>query len=415
LPFGVTALLGCVSLSTLGILGMTTVLGKLVFDITGSELDLGLLGLAEFGPTALLSPLTGTMADRFDRRRVAAVAYAGEAAAALALAVYASTDPTSIGPIFLIVIFFGTTRAFAAPAMRALPVDLAPPHLVERTVAMNAVAWQAGIIVGPVVAGFLYVVDPWVPFAATAVFLGGTIAGLLLLVPTPTVERLVSAPGGRAALRDAWEGLLFVRRTPILLGAISLDLAAVLFGGAVALLPAIAEDRLGVSAVGLGWLRAATGIGASATALVLANRPVARHVGRVLLATVGLFGAATILLGVTRSYAVAFGALLVLSGADAVSVYIRGTLVPLATPEAMRGRVLAVEQVFIGASNELGAFESGVAAHFLGLVGAVVTGGAATLGVVVLWWALFPDLRQVDRFAEVRPVASPGWRPRAPT
>jgi len=257
--------------------------------------------------------------------------------------------------------------------------------------------------VGPVLAGFLYVVDPAVPFAATAALLAVAIAGLLVLVPAPTVERLLSAPGGRAALRDAWEGLRFVRRKPILFGAISLDLAAVLFGGVVALLPAIAEERLGVGAVGLGWLRAAMGIGAAATALVLASRPVTRRVGRVLMLTVGLFGLMTVVLGLTRSYLVAFVALAVLSGADAVSMYIRGTIVPLATPEAMRGRVLAVEQVFIGASNELGAFESGVAAHFLGLVGAVVSGGLATLGVVVLWWLFFPDLRNVDRFGEVRP------------
>jgi MFS family permease len=181
-----------------------------------------------------------------------------------------------------------------------------------------------------------------------------------------------------------------------------LDLFAVLFGGAVALLPAIAEKQLGVGAVGLGWLRAAVGIGAGLMTATLAWRPVGRRVGRVLLAAVAAFGLGTIVLGLTKSYPVAFAALLILSAADAVSVWVRATLVPLATPAAMRGRVLAMENVFIGASNELGAFESGVAAALVGLVGAVVLGGAATIGIVFVWWLLFPTLRDVDRFADVR-------------
>jgi hypothetical protein len=230
---------------------------------------------------------------------------------------------------------------------------------------------------------------------------------LLVFVPDAGIEKLDNAPGARAALRQAREGLSFVRRSPILLGAISLDLFAVLFGGAVALLPAIAEDRLGVGAVGLGWLRAAAGIGAGLTALAMAWHPISRHVGRTLLIVVGMFGLGTIVLGLTQDYLTAFLALAVLGASDSVSVFIRLTLVPLATPESMRGRVLAVENVFIGASNELGAFESGVAAHLVGLVGAVVLGGAATLVVVMLWWARFPSLRNVDRFDEVRPTPPP--------
>jgi hypothetical protein len=221
----------------------------------------------------------------------------------------------------------------------------------------------------------------------------------------------------RATLSHALEGLRFIRRTPILLGAISLDLFAVLFGGAVALLPAIAEDRLGVGAVGLGWLRAAGGIGASITAVVLAVRPLRRRVGRWLLVSVGVFGLATVVLGVTRNYLVAFVAMGVLTSADMVSVFVRGTIVPLATPDAMRGRVLAVEQVFIGASNELGAFESGVAATFVGLVAAVVSGGVATLAVVAVWWKAFAALRDVDTFDDIvppdPPLAFPGGAGRA--
>jgi predicted MFS family arabinose efflux permease len=207
-----------------------------------------------------------------------------------------------------------------------------------------------------------------------------------------------ATPSARAGLNEAFEGLRFIRRSPVLLGAISLDLFAVLFGGAVALLPAIATDRLHVGAEGLGWLRAAGGIGAAATTVVLARRPVHRNVGRVLLIVVSIFGAFTIVLGATRIYAVAFVAMAVLSGADAISVFIRSTLVPLITPFDKRGRVLAVESVFIGASNELGAFESGVAGQILGSAGAIVLGGAATLVVAGTYWVVFPSLRNVDHF-----------------
>jgi hypothetical protein len=204
----------------------------------------------------------------------------------------------------------------------------------------------------------------------------------------------------QARLREAFEGLRIVRRQPILFGAISLDLFAVLFGGALALLPAIAEDRLGVGAVGLGWLRAAGGIGAALVTIALARRPLGRAVGRRLLVAVAAFGVFTVVLGVTRSFAVAFVAMAVLSGADAISVFIRATLVPLATPEAARGRVLAVENVFIGASNELGAFESGVAGQALGTAPAIVLGGLATLTIAGAWWLFFPGLRDVDRFED---------------
>jgi predicted MFS family arabinose efflux permease len=202
----------------------------------------------------------------------------------------------------------------------------------------------------------------------------------------------------RPGLHDALEGIRFVRANPILLGVISLDLFAVLFGGAVALLPAIAEERLGVGAVGLGWLRAAVGIGAAAVTLVLTVRPVTRHVGSRMLVSVGLFGVGTVVLGLTANYAIAWIALAVLSGADAVSVFIRGTLVPLVTPADKRGRVLAVEMVFIGASNELGAFESGVVGQVLGPAAAVALGGVATIVIAVLWASLFPALRATDRF-----------------
>ena len=391
-----------------------TALGKLVYDLTGRELLLGFLGLAEFAPALLLVLVTGAVADRFDRRRVTALAALAEGAVALLIAVYAASDPTAVAPIFMLVIAFGVARAFVAPASRSLPADIVPSDRLPWLTARWSATWQAALVVGPVLGGTLYVIDPAAPFVAMAALLGvGALATAAIRIDSnvhlhttalveaavePVVGHLTTEPEERAGFREALEGLVFIRRHPILLGAISLDLFAVLFGGAVALLPAIAEDRLGVGAVGLGWLRASAGIGAGLVTAVLAFRPVQRNVGRVLLVAVALFGVFTILLGTTRSYAVAFVALALLSGADSVSVFVRATLVPLVTPPDRRGRVLAVENVFIGASNELGAFESGVAGELIGASGAIVLGGAATLVVAGTWFAIFPALRDVDRF-----------------
>jgi predicted MFS family arabinose efflux permease len=257
-----------------------------------------------------------------------------------------------------------------------------------------------------VLSGFLYVGSPTWPFIAAAGFaLVATFSTLLIKVQWGRIGPKDDEEP--ATLHTALEGLRLIRRTPILLGAISLDLFAVLFGGAVALLPAIAEDQLGVGAVGLGWLRAAAGIGAAAMATTLAVRPLNRHVGRTLFVVVGIFGAATIVLGATHSFAVAFLSLVVLAAADSVSVFIRSTLTPLVTPASARGRVLAVENVFIGASNELGAFESGVAGQLLGVGPAVVLGGAMTLVVAATWSKLFPSLRNVDRFQDAQKASEP--------
>ena len=415
----VVALLVSVFCGNAAAMAGATVLGKQVYDLTHRPFDLGLLGLAEFAPAAVLVLLTGSVADRFDRRRVAAIAICGETMAALALAWYASTEPTAAGPIFLLVLAFGTARAFVAPSTRALPADIVPPDRLPWLMPRQSAVWQAALVVGPVAAGFLYAVDTTLPYLLmAALFVVGALSVLMVTVreervtrsSTVIVERALEAgvEGGptpadateapRAGLSEAFEGLRFIKREPVLLGAISLDLFAVLFGGAVALLPAIAEERLGVGSVGLGWLRAAAGIGAGLVTLVLALRPVTRRVGRTLLVAVGVFGVATIVLGLTRSYVIAFIALAVLSGADSFSVFIRATLVPLVTPGAMRGRVLAVENVFIGASNELGAFESGIVGSLVGPPAAIVFGGAATIAVAGAWASLFPALRDVDRF-----------------
>lgn len=405
IPVGIRALLVASFFSAFAQIGQITIIGKQVFDMTGSTLDLGLLGLAEFLPVAILSPITGSVADRFDRRKVFALALAGESLVSVLLFLYIRSDPSSIAPIFGLVLLFGVFRACASPASRALPIDLAPTGLLERVVALRTFSFMAGGIVGPVALAFVFVAGPAFPYLVAAGGFGMGI-GLLTLVPEPPVSQH-RPTGARQVIRDAFEGLRFIRRTPIVFGAISLDLFAVLFGGVIALLPAIAEERLGVGAVGLGWLRAAVGIGAAGTALFLSIRPLRRHVGRQLLTMVAIFGVLTIVLGLTQSFAVAFIALLAAAAADAVSMFIRASLVPLATPGHMRGRVLAVENVFIGASNELGAVESGVAATLLGLVGAIIFGGVGTLVVVAFWWRFFPALRLVDRFEEVRSSEPP--------
>lgn len=382
-----------------GVLLQATALGKQVYDITDRELDIGLLGLAEFLPAVLLVLVTGAVADRFNRKVVGSLAISGELMCSIALALYAMSSPTAVWPLFLIAVAFGAARAFAAPAIRSIPPMVAPEGSLPRLIALYSATWTSAAIVGPAFGGILYAIDPSVAYWVSALLISNgmiQLARITFLRQPPPPD-----PSERPSLHSALEGLRFIRRTPILLAAIALDLFAVLFGGAVALLPAIAEDRLRVGDVAYGWLRAAPGIGAALVALVLASRPVTRRVGSTLLAVVGLFGAATVVLGVTTSYVVAFVALVILAGADMISVYIRGTIVPLVTPDDKRGRVMAVENVFIGASNELGAFESGVAAQAFGTQAAVIGGGVATIGIVGVFAVAFPALRRVNRFEDL--------------
>lgn len=448
---GVAPLLGAFTMSSMAVIVQVTALGILLYDLTGRDLDLGLLGLAEFLPAMLLMTVTGPLADRLDRRRIAAMGLLGESICCAALAWYAGSGNDQTWPIFTLVVLFGTARAFVNPAIRSMPADLAPPGGLPRLTAFNIGGWQTSVIVGPVVAGFLYVASPVLPFvlsvgftAAAALVIGlaprtasahhtadaddsvnlGAGAALVDLAdenrPAELIdvaaesyartldhspEEQVEAETGPSGSRwhEASEGFRVIRSNPILLGAISLDLFAVLFGGAVALLPAIASKQLGVDAVGLGWLRAAGGIGAATVTFWLSARPLRRRIGPTLFLVVALFGIFTIVLGATRSFAVAFLAMLLLSAVDSVSVFIRGTLVPLVTPRSARGRVMAVEGVFLGASNELGAFESGVAGQLLGTGPAVVFGGIATLGVAAVWSIFFPALSRLDRFPDRPP------------
>ncbi len=382
-----------------GIALQATALLKQAYDITGRKSDLGWMGLAEFLPIALLVLVTGSVADHFNRKAIALITVGAEVVTSAALMFYALSKPTSVIPLFGIAFTFGIARAFQAPAMRSMPPMVAPAGALPKVIALYSAVWTGAIIVGPAVGGFLYAVDPWVAYlgATSLIFC----SALVLSMQTFVREPLPPDPDNRPTLRTAVEGLVFIRQTPVLLAAIALDLFAVLFGGAVALIPVIAKDRLGVGDVAYGWLRAAPGFGAAAMALIMAARPVRRNIGKTLLTVVGVFGVGTVVLGVTRNYVLAFLALVVLSAADMVSVFIRVSLVPLVTPDEKRGRVLAVESVFIGASNELGAFESGMVAQAVGTSATVIGGGVATLAVVGIWWFAFPSLRRIDRFEEL--------------
>jgi len=396
---GVKPLMAASTVLYTGVLLQATALGKNVFDITKSELDIGWLGLAEFVPAALLVLVTGTVADRFNRRIVSMLAQGGEMLCSLLLMLYALTEPTSTLPMFGIVVIFGVFRGFLAPAMRPIAAMIAPDGGLPRVIALYGATWTGAAIMGPALAGFLYSIHPSVAYGAAAFLIGIAV----VFMSQVKVMSSQTQGGPRPTLRDAIEGLVFIRRTPVLLAAISLDLFAVLAGGAVALLPVIAEEQLNVGDVAYGWLRAAGGIGAALTAILLSFRPVRSKVGRTLIIAVGVFGLSTLVLGATSSYWIAFIAVMGANSADMISVFIRSSLVPLVTPNEKRGRVSAVENVFIGASNELGAFESGAVSSLVGTPVTVIGGGVATIAVAGLWWVAFPSLRKVDTFDELEP------------
>ena len=396
---GIRPLLASSMVLTIGVMLQAAALGKHVYDITESELSIGWLGLAEFLPAAALVLVTGTVADRLNRKKVSLVSQGGELVCSLLLMAYALGDPTSATPIYLIAILFGASRAFLAPALRPIAAMIAPDGGLPRVIAFYSATWTGAAIIGPAVSGFLYAVHPSLAYGVAAVLIAAGMFCLSLITLPSTKES--EAKTERPTLRDAIEGLVFIRRTPVLLAAISLDLFAVLFGGAVALLPVIAEEQLKVGDVAYGWLRAAGGIGAAVMAIFLSFRPVRQRVGRTLLWAVAVFGVATIVLGTTKVYWVAFVAVLVAFAADMVSVFIRSSLVPLVTPDDKRGRVSAVENVFIGASNELGAFESGAVSSIAGTPATVIGGGIATIAVAGVWWVAFPSLRNVDRFEDL--------------
>ena len=374
--------------------------GWQVYELTHRPIDLGYVGLAQFLPAIGLSLFTGHAADRFDRRRVILVCQLGVALCAALLVACALLHVRRVAIIYAILVLFGTARAFSGPASSALLTHVVPVEAFPNAVAWSSTVWQAATVAGPALGGVLYGVSRG---PATVYGVAGSFAlAAFALVGTMRV-RTGRMEHGATSLSTLFAGVRYVFSRKLVLGTLSLDLFAVLLGGSVALLPIFARDILLPGPRGLGLLRSAPALGAAAMAALLAFRPLTRRAGVMMLASVTVFGVATIVFGASRSFWLSIAALAIAGAADMVSVVIRATLVQIATPPAMRGRVSAVSQVFIGASNELGEFESGVTAAWLGAVRATIVGGVATCGVVGIWSYLFPVLRAVDRIHDVSP------------
>ncbi|MBP6105916.1 MAG: MFS transporter [Steroidobacteraceae bacterium] len=385
-------------LGSLAVQMQTVAVGWQVYEITRRPLDLGLIGLSQFLPFVLLILPAGHYADTRDRRRIIAGCYVLLLLCALLLLAFSWHRLRSAWPVFGIMTLFGVARAFAMPASQALLPNLVDREHFGTAIAFNSSLWQVSTIAGPALGGLLYLAGATAVYATVATLLAVSLVMLAMLRRGGDASAAAStAPLDRHALL---EGLRFVRGRRPVLGAISLDLFAVLFGGATALLPVYAADVLHVGPSGLGWLRAAPGVGAALTGVVLGVLPVTRRVGHWMFGGVIVFGFATLVFGVSTSLWISLAALTVLGAGDMVSVYIRHLLVQLQTPDDIRGRVSAVNAVFIGASNELGEFESGFVAAWVGAIPAVVIGGGATLFVALAWTRLFPELWRMDRFPD---------------
>jgi MFS family permease len=386
-------------LATLAVQMQTVAVGWQVYAVTRDPLDLGLVGLSQFLPFVLLILPAGHVADNHDRRRVLAACFTLEAVCALLLLAFAARGLDSARPVFAVMVLFGIARAFAMPAGQALLPNLVPREQFGTAVALNSSTWQVATIAGPALGGVVYLLGAPVVYASVAVLLAVSVGLLLCLRRGGGHVQSTEPPGWYTLL----SGLRFVRSHRPVLGAISLDLFAVLFGGATALLPVYAADVLHVGPTGLGLLRTAPGIGAALCGVALGFAPITTRVGRWMFGGVIVFGLATVVFGLSQSFALSLAALAVMGAGDMVSVYIRHLLVQLETPDEIRGRVSAVNAVFIGASNELGEFESGLTAAWFGTVPAVIVGGCATLVVAGTWTRLFPEIWKMDRFPAGRP------------
>ena len=370
--------------------------GWQVYEITKRPLDLGLVGLAQFLPGIVLFLLSGHAADRLDRRKLLLVCYAGFALCSALLLLIAWRATASALPIYVVLLGLGVVRAFNGPVSRAFLPQLVSEEHFPNAVTWNATTWQAATILGPSLGGFLYALahGPSVVYAAAAAS-----AAVAFFMTTRMKPRARPRQREEINLKTVFAGFSYIWRQKIILGSISLDMFAVLLGGAVALLPVYARAILHTGPWGLGVLRSAPGLGAAAMAIYLAHHPLRRRVGKTMLWCVAGFGVFTIVFGISRSLLLSLGALFLAGAFDMVSVIIRGTLVQLATPDEMRGRVNAVDMIFIGTSNELGQFESGLTASWFGTVPAVVLGGIGTLGVIALWAWIFPDLRNANQLS----------------
>ncbi|WP_420384583.1 MFS transporter [Novosphingobium sp.] len=389
--------------------GMVVVLGYQLYDVArgtygmsirAAAFQLGLLGLVQFLPQILLAPVAGVIADRFDRRNITALATALDVLVALALTLITALGTLSLPFLFTLAALHGAIRAFIGPAQSSIAPNIVPAALMPRAIAISAMSWQVGSIGGPALAGVMFALNPALPYGVATVLLVIAATAIIRIRPVPP-------PSGNAhvhPLRQMLDGLAYVWQDRFLLGCVTLDLFAVLLGGASALLPVYARDILmwnghAVGSFGLGLMRAMPSLGASAIGLVIARRPIENDVGARMLMSVAVFGAATAAFGISRNFVLSLGLLALLGAADMVSVFIRSTLVQLHTPDAVRGRVSSISGLAISASNELGEMESGLAAALLGAAGAVVFGGLGAIAVTLIWTWAFPELRRARTFA----------------
>ena len=386
--------------ATIAQMAMVIVIGWQVYDIARETMgirdaafQLGLIGLVQFVPLFVLTPISGWAADRVDRRFIARAALLLELGCAAILGIATWSGAISLPILFSVAALLGVARAFAGPALGALAPNLVPRDILPRAIALGSTAWQTGAIAGPALGGLLYDVTPHLPYAVSAALFA---VSAVCLFAIPSIPRATMASG--SPWRQMVDGLSYVRRNRLVLGAITLDLFAVLLGGVVAMLPVFARDILQVGADGLGPLRAAPAVGATLTALVFSVRPLRTNVGTKMLVAVVVFGAATVAFGVSTNYLLSLAMLALLGGADMFSVYIRQSLIQLHTPDAMRGRVAAASTLAISASNELGEARSGFVAALIGPIAATVVGGVAAIGVTLLWAWWFPELRRARSF-----------------
>lgn len=378
--------------ATFSIQIVVVAIGWKVYDLTHDPLALGYVGLIQFLPSLLLVFVTGTVADRFNRSRVIALCYLVQLLATVVLLVLATSGSALVWPIYAVLLAMGISRAFLAPALQSFVPNLVPREALSTAVSWVSSSWQVATIGGPVAGGLLYGVSETAAFGtASALYLGAI--GLMLALPA------IARPA--SARETAWQtvsaGFRYVFSNRVVLGAISLDLFAVLLGGAVALMPVYASDILVLGPLGLGLMRAAPGVGAIVMAAWLARFPVKSDAGLKMFAGVAIFGVATLVFGVSRSAPLSIAMLALMGAGDMISVYVRETLIQLATPDELRGRVSAVNMVFVGASNELGEFRAGSMAALIGVVPAVVFGGCGTMAVAAIWAAAFPELRRAER------------------
>jgi MFS family permease len=386
---------------TIGSLAMVIVIGWQVYDIARHTMGLkeaafrlGIIGVVQFVPLFLLTLVTGWTADRLDRRWIARAAVALELGCAAALGSLAWHHTTTLLSLYIVAALLGVGRAFAGPALSALAPNLVPREILPRAIALSSIAWQTGAVLGPALGGYLYAYAPYAPYAVSGALF--VLAFLCLLAIGPVARANINR--GPNPWAQMVEGLKYVRHNRLVLGAISLDLFAVLLGGATAMLPVFARDVLHAGPEGLGHLRAAPAVGATLTAAFFSVRPLKHGVGVKMLTAVGVFGVATILFGFSRSMPLSLLCLALLGAADMFSVYVRQSLIQLYTPDQMRGRVGAVSSLFISASNELGEAESGFLGAVIGPVPAVIAGGVGAIAVVFIWSWWFPELRLAKSF-----------------